>query len=45
MLKLKGYYDLRSIELVNLARNARAPLKISNAIELGHIFKLGTKIL
>ena len=38
-----GYYDLRSIEAGEPCPTCSAPLKISNAIELGHIFKLGTK--
>ncbi|MCX6121468.1 MAG: proline--tRNA ligase [Ignavibacteriales bacterium] len=41
--KVDGYYDLRSIESGEPCPQCSAPLKISNAIELGHIFKLGTK--
>ncbi|MGD1045578.1 MAG: proline--tRNA ligase [Bacteroidota bacterium] len=41
--KIEGYYDLRSIEEGEPCPKCSAPLKISNAIELGHIFKLGTK--
>ena len=41
--KVEGYYDLRSIEAGEPCPKCLAPLKISNAIELGHIFKLGTK--
>jgi prolyl-tRNA synthetase len=41
--KIEGYYDLRSIEAGEPCPKCSAPLKISNAIELGHIFKLGTK--
>jgi prolyl-tRNA synthetase len=41
--KVEGYYDLRSIEAGEPCPKCSAPLKISNAIELGHIFKLGTK--
>jgi len=41
--KVEGYYDLRSIEAAEPCPKCSAPLKISNAIELGHIFKLGTK--
>ena len=41
--KVDGYYDLRSIEAGEPCPKCLAPLKISNAIELGHIFKLGTK--
>jgi prolyl-tRNA synthetase len=41
--KIDGYFDLRSIEAGEPCPKCTAPLKISNAIELGHIFKLGTK--
>jgi prolyl-tRNA synthetase len=41
--KIDGYYDLRSIEAEEPCPKCSAPLKICNAIELGHIFKLGTK--
>ena len=41
--KIDGYYDLRSIEAGEPCPKCSAALKISNAIELGHIFKLGTK--
>jgi prolyl-tRNA synthetase len=41
--KVDAYYDLRSIEAGEPCPKCSAPLKISNAIELGHIFKLGTK--
>jgi prolyl-tRNA synthetase len=41
--KIDAYFDLRSIEAGEPCPNCTAPLKISNAIELGHIFKLGTK--
>jgi len=40
---VEGYYDLRIIEAGEPCTTCSAPLKISNAIELGHIFKLGTK--
>jgi prolyl-tRNA synthetase len=40
---IDGYYDLRTIEAGEPCPQCAAPLKISNAIELGHIFKLGTK--
>lgn len=40
---IDGYYDLRDIEAGEPCSKCGAPLKISNAIELGHIFKLGTK--
>ena len=38
-----GYFDLRSIEAGEPCPQCSEGLKISNAIELGHIFKLGTK--
>lgn len=41
--KIEEYYDLRSIEAGEPCPKCSALLKISNAIELGHIFKLGTK--
>jgi prolyl-tRNA synthetase len=41
--KIEGYFDLRSIEAGEPCPKCGAELKISNAIELGHIFKLGTK--
>ena len=40
---IDGYFDLRTIEAGESCPKCTAPLKISNAIELGHIFKLGTK--
>lgn len=40
---IEGYFDLRSIEAGEPCPKCSAALKISNAIELGHIFKLGTK--
>ncbi|MBM4162619.1 MAG: proline--tRNA ligase [Ignavibacteria bacterium] len=40
---LDGYFDLRTIEDGEPCPTCSSPLKISNAIELGHIFKLGTK--
>ena len=38
-----GYFDLRTVESAEACSSCGAPLKITNAIELGHIFKLGTK--
>jgi prolyl-tRNA synthetase len=38
-----GYFDLRRVENGEPCPNCSKPLKVSNAIELGHIFKLGTK--
>ncbi|MDP2885614.1 MAG: proline--tRNA ligase [Ignavibacteria bacterium] len=40
---MEGYFDLRTVEAGELCNSCTSPLKISNAIELGHIFKLGTK--
>jgi prolyl-tRNA synthetase len=42
-VKLDGYFDLRTVESGEPCPRCSSPLKISNAIELGHIFKLGTK--
>jgi prolyl-tRNA synthetase len=41
--KVDGYYDLRVVEKGEPCPTCNAPLRIVNAIELGHIFKLGTK--
>lgn len=41
--KINGYYDLRCVEEGEPCPKCNTPLKISNSIELGHIFKLGTK--
>jgi prolyl-tRNA synthetase len=41
--KIDAYFDLRSIEAGEPCPKCTAPLKITNSIELGHIFKLGTK--
>ncbi len=38
-----GFYDLRVVEAGESCLSCGSVLKISNAIELGHIFKLGTK--
>lgn len=38
-----SYFDLRTIEAGEPAPGTTEPLKIVNGIELGHIFKLGTK--
>ncbi len=40
---IQGYYDLRTVEAGEPCPKCGKPLKVSNAIELGHIFKLGTK--
>ena len=42
-VEVDGYFDLRTIEPGEPAPGAAEPLKIVNGIELGHIFKLGTK--
>ncbi len=41
--KVEGYYDLRNVESGEACPKCGKELKLSNAIELGHIFKLGTK--
>ncbi|HXF99298.1 MAG TPA: proline--tRNA ligase [Bacteroidota bacterium] len=40
---IDGYYDLRTVQAGELAPNGKSPLRIVKGIELGHIFKLGTK--
>lgn len=42
-IKVDGYFDLRMIDEGEPCINCGKPLRIVNAIELGHIFKLGTK--
>lgn len=42
-VKIDGYYDLRVVEAGEACPNCAAKLRIVNAIEIGHIFKLGTK--
>jgi len=42
-VKVEGYYDLRTINAGEPCPKCIEPLRIVNAIELGHIFKLGTK--
>jgi len=42
-VEVDGYFDLRTIEPGEPAPGTTEPLKIINGIELGHIFKLGTK--
>ncbi|RCK73981.1 MAG: Prolyl-tRNA synthetase [Ignavibacteriae bacterium] len=42
-VKVDGYYDLRTVEAGEPCPQCNAPLRVVNAIELGHIFKLGTK--
>ncbi len=42
-VKVDGYYDLRTILAGEPCPNCKNKLRIVNAIEIGHIFKLGTK--
>jgi prolyl-tRNA synthetase len=42
-VKVEGYYDLRTAAEGEPCPSCNSPLRIVNAIELGHIFKLGTK--
>ncbi len=42
-VKIDGYYDLRTVEPGEGCPNCGQKLRIVNAIEIGHIFKLGTK--
>jgi prolyl-tRNA synthetase len=42
-VQVDGYYDLRTVEAGELCTQCGAVLRIIHAIELGHIFKLGTK--
>lgn len=42
-VKVEGYFDLRTVDTGELCPKCSAQLKITHAIELGHIFKLGTK--
>lgn len=41
--KIDGYYDLRTVQAGETAPNGAGKLRIVRGIELGHIFKLGTK--
>ena len=38
-----GYHDLRTVQAGETSTNGKSRLKIVHGIELGHIFKLGTK--
>jgi prolyl-tRNA synthetase len=40
---IDGYYDLRTVQAGEQSPVSEAPLRIVRGIELGHIFKLGTK--
>ncbi len=42
-VQIDGYYDLRTVEAGEPCPQCDVPLRIVHAIELGHIFKLGTK--
>jgi prolyl-tRNA synthetase len=41
--KLDEYHDLRTVESGEPCVQCGGPLKVTHAIEIGHIFKLGTK--
>jgi prolyl-tRNA synthetase len=40
---IDGYFDLRTVQAGETAPNGKGRLRIVKGIELGHIFKLGTK--
>lgn len=42
-VNVDGYYDLRTVENNEPCPNCSSPLRIVKGIEIGHIFKLGTK--
>ncbi len=42
-VKVDGYYDLRTVEPGESCSNCKNNVRVVKAIELGHIFKLGTK--
>jgi prolyl-tRNA synthetase len=42
-VKIDGYFDLRTVEEGEPCEQCGNPLRVVKAIELGHIFKLGTK--
>jgi prolyl-tRNA synthetase len=41
--QIEGYYDLRTVQAGEQSPNGKSKLRIVKGIELGHIFKLGTK--
>ncbi len=41
--KIDGYFDLREVETGEPCPKCGKPLKVTHGIEMGHIFKLGTK--
>jgi prolyl-tRNA synthetase len=42
-IKVDAWADLRTVRAGELSVESREPLKIQRAIEVGHVFKLGTK--
>ncbi len=40
---IDGYHDLRTIQAGETSPNGKSKLKVVKGVELGHIFKLGTK--
>ncbi len=42
-VKIGGFYDLRTVQSGEPCPKCNTALRVVNAIELGHIFKLGTK--
>jgi prolyl-tRNA synthetase len=42
-VKLDAHYDLRTVQEGEPCSNCGTPLRVDKAIELGHIFKLGTR--
>jgi prolyl-tRNA synthetase len=40
---IEGYVDLRTVQAGEMSPNGKTTLKIVTGVELGHIFKLGTK--
>lgn len=42
-VKVSGYHDLRTVQAGEPCPSCKSALRVVNAIELGHIFKLGTK--
>jgi prolyl-tRNA synthetase len=41
--KIDGYHDLRTVQAGEMSPDGKGKLRIVHGIELGHIFKLGTK--
>lgn len=41
--KVEGYYDLRTVQAGETSPDGKSKLRLVHGIELGHIFKLGTK--